>query len=88
MGIRRFGVTVTCTMEVEVDDRVLAQVDDMWRKTFYPDVKSELDTVEFVVKNLVHHGVSLHQVEGFGDLPDRCVEILDEEWESTAKELK
>lgn len=73
MAKRKYFVELTC--EVEIDDEVIAAVDDDWRKHFYKLDEPE-DVVSHVAYNLLVNGARLSQLDGWADKSDDMAEVL------------
>jgi hypothetical protein len=81
MKKRKFLVTFTDNAdneydaEIELDQKVIDQVDDDWRKCFY-----NLETPEQIAKhiayNLVINNYRLSQLDGWADLDDNMADII------------
>lgn len=85
---RRFSVTVTARCVLELDEEVIAGVDDSWREQFHGDVKTPESIAEHIGFNLVKNGLSLSEIDGFADQPNSHALISGEEWEAEAEEIE
>jgi|SRR5271155_1710563 len=84
MAKRRFQVEVTVRATLELDDAVLQQVDDAWRRQFYPLVTNE-EVAGHVGCALVR-GWSFDQLDGFRNLPANAARIVEESLDTEATE--
>ena len=77
---RIFDVDVECEevfmgcITLEVDQRVIEQVTDGWRRDFY-DLRTPEDIVEHIAYNMVVNDLNISQLDGFADLDDSMVQI-------------
>lgn len=86
---RVFEVRLTTTLIVEIDDKVLKRgLSKSFRKRFYTFV-TEADVAGHIGYNHVANNAQLHSLDGFADLKDSLVEVIDAEYHETeARELK
>lgn len=73
MSKRKYFIELTC--EVEIDDEVIAAVDDDWRKHFYK-LETDEEVVEHVAFNLLVNGARLSQLDGWADKDDDMATLL------------
>jgi hypothetical protein len=84
---RKFEVQLTCTLTVELDDSVIAAVDDSWRKSFYP-LRTPEDIAEHIAYNLVVNNAELSELDGFADQSNDAAKIIEPpDWETEAIEI-
>ena len=62
---------------IEIDQRVIDQVDDEWRSFFYPSVDTPERVAEMVAYNLVVNNNSLSHIDGFADLDDDMARMIE-----------
>jgi hypothetical protein len=79
MGKRKFYMTVTCELTLELDDQVIDVVDDQWRHDLY-DLRTPEEIAEMIGDNMIRNRASLSDLDGWADQPDSNAKILDEEW--------
>lgn len=80
MTTRKFRVTVTASVTLELDERVLAHVDDDWRRQFYP-LRSAEEVAEHLGHNVLLNGCDLSDIDGFANLDDALMRVSDEDVE-------
>lgn len=80
MATKKFTVTFSVTAVIELDEQVLAVVDDEWRGQFYPLLDNS-DIAEHIAYNMVSNGACLSQLDGWGDQPDSNAILRTSEWE-------
>lgn len=61
--------------EIELDDAVIANVDDSWKRTFY-NFTSEHEIVDHIAFNMVVNELKLSQIDGFANLSDDLARII------------
>jgi hypothetical protein len=76
---RKFEVTITNTMIVELDDAVIDAVDESWRAQFYGHIHTACDIAEHVAFNMSVRGSRLRQIDGFAHLLDSAAVLSDSE---------
>lgn len=86
MSRQVFQVELRCFVTLVVDDKVITQVDDDWRKTFY-DLASPREIAEHLAHNIVANGLQLRQIDGFANLDDQLVSVTNADWEADAEEI-
>lgn len=80
MGKQTFKVKFETTAEIELDDELIAAVDDEWRSQFYADLVDAEAIAEHIAFNLVINDSSLRSLDGFADQPSdraRIVSVAD-----------
>ncbi len=78
---RRFVVSIS--LEIDVDESLLARVlTDEWRGKFY-DLQSADDVAEHLAFNLLCGCGGVGQLDGFADQPDDAAEIVRDSWWNT-----
>ncbi len=78
---RRFVVSIS--LEIDVDESLLASVlTDEWRGRFY-DLQSSADVAEHLAFNLLCGCGSVGKLDGFADQPDDAAEIVRDSWWNT-----
>jgi len=82
---RRFTVELTC--EMEIDDEVIAAVDDEWRSRFY-DLRTPGEIASHIAFNLLVNGAELTHLDGWADKDDAMTEILRASVDVEASEIK
>lgn len=80
---RFFQVIVTCRVELELDEAVLSEVNDDWRRQFYPFATPE-EIAAHVGYAMAREGFGIDLIDGFAMLPREAAKITDEEWEAEA----
>ncbi len=76
--MKSFHYEFRVTGDIEVDDIVFESVlNDEWRKTFYPSVRTEADVAGHLAFNIALNGSVLSGLDGFADLPESAVRILN-----------
>ena len=86
MGKRKFIIELRGKAIIELDDRVIGQVDDEWRSQFY-DIHTANDIAEMVGRCMILYGANLSSLDGFADLPDNLARIIEPaDWEGGAIE--
>lgn len=75
MGKRKFRVTFEGDAVIELDDAVINQVDDEWRKHLY-DLNTPTEIAEHIAFNFVCNHASLSQLDGWANLPDDFARII------------
>ena len=86
-GKRRFNVTVTCHVELEVDQAVIDAVDEGWRKKFYSDMRTPEEIAGHIAFNMVRGDRPLDHIDGFADQPRESGIIMHSEWDYEAEEI-
>jgi len=84
MGKRIFEVTVTKTINLELDDAVIDAVDDEWWKTFY-NLHEPEEIASMIGRCMVLFHSDLNDLDGWGDQPNenaRIIENVDEDVEA------
>lgn len=71
-------VVFDVTVELEIAEEVFAAVTDEWRKNFY-DLRSDADVAGHVARNVMR-GRPLSRLDGWADMPDDNVKVVDSEW--------
>lgn len=74
--MRRFGVTVSMFVDLEIEDGVLDVVDQEWRSKFY-NLDSEARVLQYLAYHLIVDGKPLSEVVGWTDHADHQVSISD-----------
>lgn len=72
----KFDVELKTTVTIELDDAVIAAVDDEWRKQLY-DLKTPEQIACHIAYNLVVNSAKLSQLDGWADQPDENARIID-----------
>lgn len=83
MAKRTFHVELYC--KVEIDDEVIAAVDDDWRKHLYP-LHTPEEIAQHVAFNLLVNGARLTQLDGWADKDDSMATVLRNTIEVEAEE--
>ena len=73
MAKRTFVIELEC--KVEIDDEVIAAVDDDWRKHLYP-LHTPEEITQHVAFNLLVNGARLTQLDGWADKDDSMATVL------------
>jgi hypothetical protein len=60
---------------IEIDDAVINNVDDSWRKMFY-DFTTPQQIAEHIAFNLIVNDATLSQLDGFANLSDDMAVLL------------
>lgn len=86
MQKRRFEIELNGTALIELDQSVLDEVDDSFKKNIY-----NLDTlhkiVEHLAYNLIVNQLRLSDLDGWVDHPNSDARVYDEDWDITIKEV-
>jgi len=72
----RFEVTITTVATLELDDAVLAAVDDDWRKQMYAHIHTPEDVAEFVGFNMILRDLRLRSIDGFANLENSLASVV------------
>jgi hypothetical protein len=81
MGKKTFKVRFEGEAVIELDDAVIAAVDDEWRSYFY-SLHSPLSIAEHIAYNLVINKRKLSDLDGWADQPDENASVLDDpDWD-------
>lgn len=85
MSKHKFLVTVSKTVELELDDAVIKAVDDDWRANFYA-LYDDIDIAEHIGYNMLCNDASLSQLDGWADQPNENARIVstDNSWDIEA----
>jgi len=62
---------------IELDQKVIDQVDDEWRSFFYPSMDTPERVAEMIAYNLVVNNTSLSGIDGFADLDDDMARMIE-----------
>lgn len=85
--MRKFMITYTGEIEVEIDDAVISVVDDEWRSVFY-DLFTPEEIAEHVGLNLAD-GATLTQLDGFAALENDMARVITtERYDVEVEEIK
>ncbi len=92
MTKRKFEVEVSTLVVVELDERVIDQVDDEWKGMFY-QLHTPEDVAEHICYNLLVNRTSLSWLDGWADVPDNlakleCYHPNELDWEFEATEIE
>jgi hypothetical protein len=80
MGKRRFSVSFSGSVVIDLDDAVIEAVDDEWRSQFYT-LKTPEEIAEHIVFNMVANKWPLSYLDGWADQPDENAELVEPpEW--------
>lgn len=60
---------------LELDDAVIANVDDSWRKLFY-DFNEPQQVADHIVFNMIVNDLTLSKIDGFANLSDNMAILL------------
>ena len=87
MNKRKFRIIFSGEAEIELDDAVIAVVDDEWRSYLY-NLKTPEEIASHIGYNFIFNNARLSMLDGWADQPDSNVkyEGLDD-LEIEAKEL-
>ena len=75
----KFRCMVSCQMEIEISDVVIAAVDDDWRGQFYK-LRTPQEIANHIAFNIAQ-GCSLSEIDGFANLDDKEVRVISEDWD-------
>jgi len=78
MGKRKFCVTATIEVELELDDQVIDVVDDEWRAVLY-NLNTPEEIAEHIALNLLE-GASLSQLDGWADQESSNARIISKDY--------
>jgi hypothetical protein len=82
MAKKNYLLMMACSVTIQLDDAVIATVDDEWRKVIYAHIKTPEQIAEHLGYNLVINDAKLSQLDGFADQPDTNASIVDHpKWE-------
>jgi hypothetical protein len=85
--MRKFRITYTSEIEVELDKKVIDVVDDEWRSVFYNLFTPE-DIAEHIGMNMAD-GLILTQLDGFADLENGMARIVtNDTYDVEVEEIK
>lgn len=88
MGKRVFDIEFRGTAAIELDDAVIAAVDDDWRSTLY-NLHGAEEIAKHIGYNLIVNGLHLSSMDGWADQDDANTRILGPvEWETEATERR
>lgn len=76
----KFLLRVTGTAVVEIDDAVIAGVDDGWRKHYY-NLRTAEEIAKHIGYNMMVNQCSLSNIDGFADRKDSEAKLTDVDWE-------
>lgn len=77
MSRRHFEITLTAS--IEIDDAVFKATDNQdWRESFF-DYWSDEEVAKHIAFNVLRNGLELTQIDGFADLSDDLVSVLEVE---------
>ena len=79
---RKFDVTVTACLTIEIDQCVFDAVTDEWREHFY-NLSSDREVAEFVGRNMARTGRTLGVsfLDGFANLPGDSARVTEDHWD-------
>ena len=60
---------------IELDDKVIANVDDSWRKLFY-DFHTPQQIAEHIAFNMIVNDLTLSRIDGFANLSDDLANLV------------
>lgn len=66
---------------LELDDAVIANVDDIWRKLFY-DFNEPRQIADHIAFNMIVNDLTLSKIDGFANLSDDMVVLLETSFSS------
>lgn len=75
---QKFRVIFLATIDIELDPKVIAQVDDDFRENYY-NLKKPEDIAQHIAYNILFNNAELSQLDGFANLKDEMVEVLDKD---------
>lgn len=81
MAKRRFQLTFEVDAVIELDDQVIAAVDDNWRSFFY-DLHTPENIAEMIANNMLR-GADLSQLDGWADQPNSNAALQYAHWDCT-----
>ena len=84
---RKFEVELRSFVDIEIDEKVINTIDEEWRQHLY-NLTSPEEIACHIAYNLVFNNAKLSDLDGFADQNDYDVQIVSEERESEAKEIK
>ena len=80
MGLRVFAIEFVHSFTLVLDDKVIQQVDDEWRKTFYAQLYEPEEIAHHIAYNVAANHLDLSWLDGFANLPDHFAQALDAQW--------
>jgi hypothetical protein len=95
MAMKKFRVTLTADVEIEIDEAVIAlalteewrkRSFRAWQKTFY-HMADAIDVAAHIAYNMVVNNATLSSLDGFADRKVAEARIKSLEWESEAEEI-
>jgi hypothetical protein len=85
--VRKFKIEISGSAVIEIDDSVIAAVDDEWRSQFYWLTTPE-QVAEHVAFNMIKNGIQISQMDGFADQNNSSVRMSRDELDFDATEIK
>ena len=78
---------------IELDQRVIDQVDDEWRSFFYPSIKTPEQIASIIARCMCVFNSKLSDLDGFADLSNDMAQMIEypqglDDFDVTAKEVK
>lgn len=78
---------------IELDQKVIDQVDDEWRSFFYKSIDTPEKIASMIARCMCVFNSSLSDIDGFADLDDSMAKMIDwptglDDFMVTAKEIK
>ena len=61
---------------IELEDKVINQIDDDWRENFYSSLITPSDIADHLAFNIIVNGATLSMLDGFANFPDDYAEII------------
>lgn len=84
MAKRSFTIEVRGSATIEIDEDVIAAVDDEWRQDFY-DLDSPEEIAAHIAYNEIVNSWGLSHLDGFANFPDSYAKVGDVDIEVTAE---
>ena len=63
---------------IELNDKVIEAVDNEWRDTFYPDLKTPQQIAEHIAYNIIINNTELSELDGFANFLNSFAVIITE----------
>lgn len=88
MAKQKFVLELRGSAVIELDDSVIAAVDDEWRSTFY-NLDTPAEIAAHIGYNILINRWGLSKLDGFADLPETGAKIVGvPEWDVEAEEVE
>jgi|WetSurMetagenome_2_1015567.scaffolds.fasta_scaffold1711879_2 hypothetical protein len=86
--MRRFEIEIHGTAIIELDEKVIDVVDDVWRSQLY-DLYTPEEIAAHVAFNMIVNHLQLSSMDGWADQPSKNATLVrDPEFDLECKEMK